>query len=125
MKTKRNHRFLFGQQIQFSKEIDRQYHLWLGVKNSAKRRGLEFSISPTDLVIPELCPILGIRLNFRYGKGSWSDQPSVDRIDNDKGYITNNVQVISRQANSMKSNATDKELLKFAFWIYKNYLKKG
>jgi hypothetical protein len=41
---------------------------------------------------------------------------SLDRVDNDKGYITGNVRVISRKANLMKSSLTIdilKKLIKY------------
>ena len=49
------------------------------------------------------------------------NSPSIDRIDNDKGYIKGNVQVISHKANSMKFTASKEELLKFAEWVKVTY----
>lgn len=43
------------------------------------------------------------------------------RIDNNKGYIKGNVQVIGRRANIMKSSASPEELLKFAKWVINTY----
>ncbi len=70
-----------------------------------------------DIDIPERCPILGIPL--ARGTQKQNDRsPSIDRIDNTKGYVPGNVQVISLKANRMKNDATDTELLLFADWIY-------
>lgn len=92
-------------------------------KSRAKKRGIEFTITKEDITVPEFCPILGIKLevNSNLGKGGKPSSYSLDRIDNTKGYIPGNVQVISHQANSMKSTATPQELLDFAKWIMETY----
>lgn len=90
-------------------------------KQRAKKRGLEFNIDYEDVVVPKFCPILGIPLIVGVGSGYGGNQnsPSLDRIDNSKGYIKGNVQVISHLANSMKSTADKETLIKFANWILK------
>jgi hypothetical protein len=72
---------------------------------------MEFTISKEDIVIPTHCPYLGIELKFFSDK---NQAPSLDRIDSSKGYTKDNIQVISRLANQMKSNATKEQLLAFA-----------
>ena len=94
-------------------------------KSRAKKRGIEFSISVEDIVVPYVCPVLGIDLICGFGTsdrpgGNWNS-PSLDRIDNTKGYVKGNVQVISHLANSMKSVATEQQLLKFSEWVIKTY----
>jgi hypothetical protein len=78
-------------------------------KKRALKKGLEFNIELKDIHIPKRCPILKVPLicSTRYS-------PSIDRIYPDKGYIKGNIVVISTLANSMKANATPKELLIFA-----------
>jgi hypothetical protein len=61
-----------------------------------------------DLDIPEYCPVLGCKLKLGYGKKLYSS-PSIDRIDNSKGYIKGNVRVISHRANQLKSNMSVEE----------------
>ena len=79
------------------------------IKRNAKLRGLEFNITPDDLIIPDFCPILGIKLYWTKGIAT-NSTPSIDRIDPSKGYIKGNVQVISMRANTLKNNATVEEL---------------
>lgn len=78
-------------------------------KSRAKRKGFEHNIDINDIVIPEVCPLLGIPLFA--GNGSVGpNSPTLDRIDSSKGYIKGNVWVISYKANTIKSNATPEEL---------------
>lgn len=87
-------------------------------KQRCKKSGLEFSIAVDDIVIPDRCPVLGIALNMNSGKsGAFKNSPSLDRIDNTKGYTPDNIQVISQLANAMKGAASDEELIAFANWV--------
>lgn len=81
---------------------------------------MEFDIEPNDIVIPKICPALQIP----FGTDSNYNVPSVDRIDNSKGYIKGNVQVLSRRANMMKNCASNEELIQFAKWIKENIKTK-
>ena len=74
-----------------------------------------------DLIIPEYCPLLGIKLEYEPGRTNNSNTPSLDKIDPTKGYIKGNVRIISYKANTMKNNATREELELFAKNIL-NYL---
>jgi len=94
-------------------------------KQRAKSSGIEFSISVDDIQIPDVCPILGIYLNMNSGKsGAFKNSPSLDRIDNNRGYTKDNIQVISQCANAMKGAATWGELKMFAKWIMENAPKE-
>ena len=83
--------------------------LLAGARNRARSRGLEFSITKADVVIPDICPILGLRLGWGVGSPIPSS-PSLDRIDSTKGYVVGNVRVISHRANSLKSNISISEV---------------
>lgn len=90
-------------------------------KARAKERGHEFTLEKSDIVIPEFCPILGIRMEHHKGRsGGAHNSPALDRIDNNKGYIKGNVIVISHLANMMKSSANEEQLLSFANWVLNN-----
>jgi hypothetical protein len=64
-----------------------------------------------DIIIPEVCPVLGIPLKVNTSRVS-SGSPSLDRKDNNKGYTKDNTYVISYRANSLKNDATIEELEK-------------
>lgn len=83
-------------------------------KQNAKARNLEHTITLEDIVIPEYCPYLGIKLTTKVESTNVASTVSLDRIDSSKGYISGNVQVISRLANQMKSNANKEQLITFA-----------
>lgn len=103
------------------KSLTPEWKMHQRAKQRCKQTGRDFNIEVSDIVIPDTCPILGIKLNVNSGKsGAYSDSPSLDRIDNSKGYIKGNVQVISQLANAMKSHASNKELHKFAQWVLSN-----
>lgn len=85
-------------------------YLVQGAKQRAKKYGLPFDITYKDIVIPECCPYLGIKL---VPFSEWSS-PSLDKIIPELGYVKGNIQVISTKANTMKNNATHDELVRFA-----------
>jgi hypothetical protein len=92
-----------------------QHYLWYVARTRARKYGVEFSITEEDIVIPEFCPILETRLTK--GNGYLPNAMSLDRVDNDKGYISGNVRVISRKANLMKSSLTINILEKLIKYI--------
>lgn len=87
----------------------REYEIWRFSKSRAFKYNLDFSISISDIFIPQICPILGIPLRSGNGKVSMNS-PSLDRIDSTKGYIPGNIWVISFRANSIKRDSTVEEL---------------
>jgi|ERR1035437_595317 hypothetical protein len=90
-----------------------EYKLWREAKYRARHRNRGFNIDISDIVIPEFCPLLDIKLEKGIGKVHFSS-PSVDCIDPRLGYVKNNVWVISYKANTMKSNLTLEQLKHFA-----------
>jgi hypothetical protein len=99
--------------------------LLLSAKNRAKKKGAVFNITEEDIVIPATCPVFNEPFEKIFkptGKRGASDYaPSLDRIDNTKGYEKGNIQVISSKANSMKNSATPEQLLQFAYWVLLKY----
>jgi hypothetical protein len=75
----------------------------------AKARGLVFTLKLSDILIPEFCPLLGIKIDVNAPRNS-PYLPSLDRKDSSQGYTPSNVWVISYRANNLKNNATLSEL---------------
>jgi hypothetical protein len=85
-------------------------------RKRALKTGKSFDLTTTfilELMQNQIkCPYLGTTLT--YNSKREMTLASVDRIDSTKGYVMDNVQIISYQANLMKSNANVKDLLDFA-----------
>jgi hypothetical protein len=97
-----------------------QRYLLLIAKARAKKRGISFELEECDIVVPDICPVLGIPLFFKektHKKDVTPNSPSLDRIRPELGYVKGNVQVISWRANNIKRDATPEELRKVADYV--------
>ena len=97
-----------------------EWYMHNKARRRARDRNIDFNIEVSDVLMPKTCPVfkkyeLKKEISDISGPKPWS--PSLDRIDNTKGYVKGNVQVISSKANTMKGNATPEELLQFAYWV--------
>jgi hypothetical protein len=97
-------------------------YLLRNCRQRAKRKNIECSISPEDLVVPEVCPVLGIPIYREFnpdirGGISRPNAPSVDRVDNSIGYVKGNVRVISSKANLLKGSMSSEEARQIAKYI--------
>jgi hypothetical protein len=93
-----------------------EFDLLKGARTRAEKKGLPFNLTLSDIVIPSLCPVLGIPLVV--GVGCATDcSPTLDRILPELGYVRGNIAVISRRANIIKSNATAEEIERVAAWV--------
>jgi len=95
--------------------LDPRRKLLYPARKRAKQKGLEFDIELDDIIIPVKCPILGISLKSNTGAGAGGGKeydyaPTLDRIDNSRGYTKDNICVISRKANSLKGDASIDEI---------------
>lgn len=93
-----------------------EYVMWGNAKQRARKAGLSFDIKPTDIVTPDVCPCLGMRLERGVGTQQ-RNSPSLDRINSALGYTKGNVWVISQKANAIKNDATVDELMQVAVQV--------
>jgi hypothetical protein len=91
------------------KSDDRRYKMFHNAKHRAKKKGLPFTITIEDIVIPDKCPLLGIELVSTNDKRD-PRNPSLDQVVAGNGYTPDNIQVISSRANWLKGDATLTEL---------------
>ena len=93
--------------------------LYANAKYRAKKKGIPFEIEKSDLEIPEKCPVLGIpiELGLNGKKRRNPNSPSIDRINNKKGYVRGNVAIISLRANVLKSDAELEEMKKVVLYM--------
>lgn len=89
----------------------RKAKMFSAAKYRAKKKGLDFDISIDDLIFPEVCPVLGIDIDYE-GERNANNIPSLDRINSSKGYVKGNVRIISNRANHLKLDASSDELIK-------------
>lgn len=102
------------ERIKQSRETNIETMLYHSAKARAAKTNMEFTITKDDIKIPEVCAYLKYPITRKLGTGRIKTNPSLDRIDNTKGYSKNNIQVISELANRMKANATKEELIQFS-----------
>lgn len=103
-----------------------EQRLLMAAYKRSKKNGWKSDLTIQDIVIPEYCPYLGVKLTRLLGTSRGAGNPfnpSIDRIDSSKGYVKGNIQIISVKANRMKSDATPQELVVFAMNIIKNHIK--
>lgn len=103
-----------------TREKNYREQLLKGARRRAREQDLPFDLTVFDIIIPEVCPVLGITLVMGDGR-SRDHSPSLDKIDPARGYVKGNVQVISDLANRMKQNACPEQLLAFSAWVQRTY----
>lgn len=106
---------LIGDSNKRIRQIRPARFLLSAAKTRAKQKGLPFNLEVSDVVVPAVCPVLGIPLAIATGACN-DNSPSIDRIIPELGYVKGNIKVISRRANRIKNDATPEEL--YAVWKY-------
>jgi len=97
--------------------------LWSSAKSRAKKRNMEFSITKEDLFDlyknqKGSSTISGLKMSLI---NNTKNKMSLDRVDSSLGYNKNNIQLLCKWENSLKSNYPEKDLLLFAKGLIKKY----
>lgn len=97
--------------------------LFRNARARAKKANIIFTINESDIIVPEFCPIFGIKLveNDLIAK---PNSYSLDRINSSEGYVKGNIHVISHRANAIKNDATIEELEKIVSYLHSLKLTK-
>lgn len=93
--------------------------LWREAKRRAQKRGIEFDLEPTDVVVPAVCPVFGMPLVIADGRMD-AASPTLDRMDSTRGYVRGNVAVISWRANCLKRDGSLAEFVRLVEWMRSN-----
>jgi hypothetical protein len=98
---------------------------WTNIINNAKSRNKVFDISPeyawsVFLEQEEKCALTGVRLNL---KSIYDITASLDRINNDLGYIEGNIQWLHKQINIMKNVYLNQDFIDIAYLIVEKNIK--
>jgi hypothetical protein len=83
--------------------------MWYNAKRRATENGREFDIEVEDINIPDVCPVLNIKLVSSSGAPT-DASPSLDRIDPSRGYTRDNIQVVSYRLNRLKNSFSIEEM---------------
>lgn len=99
-----------------AREADPRRYLLNNARERARAAGMEFDLTIEDLMVPAACPVLGIPI-IRGLQKKTDNSPSLDRIDNTRGYVRGNVAIISDRANRIKNYGTAEEHRRIADWM--------
>lgn len=103
---------------------NRLYEVKARAKARAKAKKIPFDLSPNDICIPKVCPVFNTVLKDGVGFND-PNGAALDRVNANKGYEKNNVQLISNRANAIKNNGTISDHQKIIAYMkerkYTNY----
>lgn len=111
-------RVLLERNITHGQSRTTRYQMMKSAQARALRDSVPFDLSiDTFPVIPERCPVLGVRIQPNSRSGPQPSSPTLDRIIPSKGYVLGNVRIISHKANTIKNNGSLAEVAAVADYI--------
>ncbi len=105
-------------ELQFTDKNYQAKYLYKCAQSRARRKKIPFNIKPDDIIIPDICPVFGVKL-IRSSKTISLHSATIDRIIPSLGYTKDNIIVVSNKANMIKNNATIDELIVIASFYSK------
>jgi len=93
------------------------------LKSSASSRGIEFNLSlkkVSQLLKKKTCHYTGKKFVSQAVAPNGPFSRTVDRVDNDRGYVDDNVVACTKEFNSMKTNMTVKQIMQMSEGITKH-----
>lgn len=104
-----------------------EHNIYLDYLKGAKRRGVEFKLSPNDIgnIIYKPCFYCGVEPKnkhrvIRFDGDVFVVYNGIDRVDNSIGYTLENVVPCCRRCNSAKNNMTYEEFVSWVKNVYEN-----
>ena len=94
--------------------VNREKYIWMSARARAKEKSIPFNIEISDIVIPQVCPLLETPIVRDVIDRTNMHVPSLDKIIPSLGYVKGNVRVISFKANMVKNDLTEEQLMTFA-----------
>lgn len=93
----------------------------ISARARARKKGLKFEITPEYLmsILPRQCPVFKTKFSFVGNRWVRPMSPTIDRLDNSKGYVRGNAVVISMKANIIKNAFSTAEVAAVARWMRK------
>ena len=114
--------------VKYQKERVAREPFWkrcIDIKVKCKREDIPFDLTPDYLLklyeANPICPVFGVTMRLPGTKGDRANAVSVDRIDPKRGYVRDNIALISFKANRIKDDITDPEIFRrLADWLEEN-----
>lgn len=99
-------------------------YLLAGARQRARHEGYGCALTLADieaLLRPMKCALTGLSLSWGHSRNDL--QPSLDRIDNAKGYLPENTRVVAWRINMMRGNLPDEDFLHYARLLVQENVK--
>ncbi len=90
-------------------------------KSIAKKRGVKFSITLKDVIIPKICPLTETEIIKSIGEGRTLSNPYIYMMDESLGYIKENIIITCVLANHLRTCTSKAVIIAYAKNIRKMF----